>query len=148
MKVLSMLKSVAGILGLLFFVIAFEVLRELTGIPVTAFDAFITPFGLIFICVIFRECLLKRDRRTPHLIQPSKTWAGYSGRLLVFILMIAFGMWGLWFGCANPFLYMSGVKGAGHGYTLAVIGLFLIQLGAIGVWQLWLQKPKVGRKVA
>lgn len=147
MRIQSTLKTVAGVLGILLLVVAFELLRELTGIPVTLLDFLITPLCLIFIYMTFREGVLKRDRRTPHPIEPCKTWMGYSGTLLVFILMIAFGSWGVWFGCMNPFLYMSGVKGAGHGYTLAVIGVLLIQLGGIGVWQLRLKRPRAEGEV-
>lgn len=143
MRVLITVKTIVEIACILLLVIVFESIRETIGIPVTVLDFVITPLCLTLMYVVFREWVFKKGgRREPQPIQPSTTWTGYSGRLLAFMLMVAFGAWGVWFGCRNPFLYMSGVKGAGHGYTLAAIGLLLIQLGAIGIWSLRRQRPK------
>jgi len=45
--------------------------------------------------------------------------------------MILLGAWCFWEGSHHPFQFYTGVKGSGHGYTLAAVGLATILMGMI-----------------
>lgn len=111
-----------------------EWFRAETGIPVTILDILLLPLCVIFIYIVIREILFADKSSVNSENLQSLSPAKRLGLIVVCLLMLLLGAWGIWAGLSAPFDYFSGVKGAAHGYTLAIIGLLIVLFGLVGVW--------------
>lgn len=132
-KVSLKIKEYWPVAALMVLAVIIEIFREITGIPVTILDLLFSPFLLIAICYIpyyrYTQKKKKSKRRDNFEYYEPLTAIKTSGYITVFVLMAALGIWGLWEGLHNPLKLYTGVRGAAHGYTLALVGIFLIGTG-------------------
>ena len=132
---MSKLKSCSIILCLIISAIILEVIRAKISIPISIGDLLFLPIALLSSYVIMRyEFFNKKSLAEYNLAGPVSSLKKF-GLLIASILFLLFGVVGIWIGLQEPFVYRHGARGGCHGYTLAVIGLFLSIAGTFGIWK-------------
>ncbi len=129
---MNRLKSLLRIFGLLLLITAFEIFRNLTGVRLTLIDLILNPLILLFIYALLRYDIFNKETlyryNLPGPVSLSKKIGILSGSLI----MVLLGSWSFISGIREPMVFFSGVKGAVHGYTLAVMGICMLLLGGYG----------------
>jgi len=123
------LKRILTIISILLAIILVEVFRSITGIPITILDIILFPSGLLIVFV-FARLLVKREAITgtnPEPMTALKRW----GYFVFSFFLLALGIWAIDAGIETPFALFTGVKGAAHGYTVAVLGLLISGLSVL-----------------
>lgn len=131
MKIIKYSLYIVIVITLIIFV---ESLLQMTGLPITVFDLTLAPGSLIIFYFIFQLIRKNKNEKYNYTAPEPSSLLKLNAALLTFILMIALGAWCLWEGIHNPLKFYSGVKGSGHGYTLALVGLLTTLFGIIGSW--------------
>lgn len=111
-----------------------EFLRATYAVPITVLDIILAPISLVALYFSLRYVVqffsgLKNTGDSQLRVIPWQKRLGYS---LFSVLMFGMGVWGTLDGFANPLLLYTGVKGAVHGYSLALVGML------IAIWSVYL----------
>ena len=131
---MKIIKYSIYIIACLSVLILIESLLQMTGLPITVSDLTFTPGSIIIIYFIFQLIRKNKDEKYAYVPPESVSLLKLNGVVLAFIFMTALGAWCLWEGVHNPLKFYSGVKGSGHGYTLALVGMLTSIFGVIGFW--------------
>jgi len=137
-----MKQKILTALGIIGAIVSVEIFRAVTGIPVTIIDITLFPISVIFIVgmamILFKKENKNKKKRRNRNATPSEitfSWVKRLGYIAGAILMLALGVWGILEGIEQPFKLFTGVKGPAHGYTLAAIGVVLIIMALIALYQ-------------
>ena len=115
---------------------AIEWFRQISGFPVTLLDLILTPLFLVFSFYMLRELnFLRRRSSKISQMQPS-TFGQWLLTVLGMVLLLVLALVAIWHGVSEPLLFMSGVKGSMHGYTLAALGVCLLLICVLALWSL------------
>jgi len=119
------MKTFKRILSVILLIITIETLSYITGLPFTVIDVLLLPLSIILIAMGVKS-LLVPDRTNKANITTRLSLMQFCASLLfTLIFFLPLGLWSLQEGWHHPFALYSGVKGAGHGYTLVTIGLLI-----------------------
>lgn len=130
------------------FVIIFtsEAIRQALDIPVTILDITLTPLAVFILFLFLRTFFIDKKAKKKINAIESIPLTKSIGMIMSSILLLALGWWGIWAGALEPLKLFTGVKGAGHGYTLVVIGLIIVLMGIsvlwVAVWSLFISTKK------
>ena len=116
------------------FVLLIEYIRVTFNTPITTTDLIFTPaciIGYFFIIPVIRSDIKNR----PKDFQPPRiTFVKYIGLIAACSFFSAISLWGVIEGWKAPLEYFSGVRGSGHGYTLAIISTAILIPSLIGIY--------------
>ena len=128
-KLAGKVKNAFVIIGLLLIALAIEYMRRTYGIPVTILDILLFPLSLVFTFVLLKNFFFEQSREEKESMN-AHSLRSITGRAAITVLLFfPLGLWSIWLGIQNPFEYFSGVKGAVHGYSLVVLGVFIFSIG-------------------
>lgn len=138
----TMIKKVLSILGIISAIAAVEIFRAFTGIPVTLLDILLFPISVVFIVamgmLLFeKENKNKKKHKKQNAASPeiNLSWMKRLGYIVLSLMMLALGAWAVSAGIEQPFKLFTGVKGASHGYTLVALGICIVIMGLMMLYQ-------------
>jgi len=137
-----MIKKFLSILGIIVAIASVEIFRALTGIPVTLLDILLFPISIIFIAGMAKLLFekekknKKKKRHNTSTAEIKLSWIKRLGYIAMGLMMLALGVWGISAGIEQPFTLFTGVKGASHGYTLVALGICIVIMGLMVLYQL------------
>lgn len=134
-----MIKKFLSLLGIIGAIASVEIFRAVTGIPVTLLDVLLFPISIIFIVGMAKllfEKEKKNKRQNTSTAEIKLGWIKRMGYIAVGLMMLALGAWGISAGIEQPFTLFTGVKGASHGYTLVALGICIVIMGLMVLYQL------------
>ncbi len=126
------LKFLFRICGLLLFITVFEIFRRLTGISLTLIDLMLNPLIIVFTYALLRYEIFNKETLFRYNLPEPVSLSKKIGILFGSLIMVLLGSWSFISGIREPLGFFSGIKGAAHGYTLAVMGISMLLLGGYG----------------
>jgi hypothetical protein len=126
------LKYLPAICGLIILIVIFEIFRNLTHIKFTLLDLMLSPICIICIYGLLRyEFFNNKYLLRYNQVEPVSR-IRKLGIFIVSVLLMLTGLWCLLLGVREPLAFFSGIRGAVHGYTMAVMGILMLLIGAYG----------------
>ena len=119
-------KKVRTVLVIILLIIASELFRYYSGLPITLMDLIILPITLLLMYLAGHIIVeyFKPPKNTGVAATQPTVWQLVFG-FMVSALLAPAGLWLCYQGWLSPFALHTSVKGAAHGYTLVHLGLVL-----------------------
>ena len=114
-------------------IIGIEMLCRKLELPITVLDFLLTPLIVIFGVFIIKRYFFDTSEDVKHQ-SPSMSVMARLGYMLLGVMFFLLGLWSIWQGSLDPLAYFSSIKGALHGYSLFILGVFICFISLVIIY--------------